>query len=148
MKNYGKIFKILMWVLTIISVGLLVWGFAKNFGKGAGDTPVDVLLYWSYIMVGIAIVAVVVVGLIIGIKNNPKSLVKLGIGLAAVAVICLVAYLLAPGNPAVALTSMDQPSAGILKLTDTILNLTYFAGGAAILSIIVGEIVMAARDKK
>ena len=40
------------------------------------------------------------------------------------------------------------PSAQQLKLTDTILTLTYLTGGAAILSIIVGEIVMAIRNKK
>ena len=40
------------------------------------------------------------------------------------------------------------PTAGELKLTDTILNLTYFTGALAILSIIVGEIIKAVRSKK
>ena len=40
------------------------------------------------------------------------------------------------------------PTASELKLTDTILNLTYFTGALAIISIIVGEIVMAVRSKK
>lgn len=134
-----------MWVLLIISVALLVWGSTVGFETNDGNA-VDVLLYWTYVTLGLALAAALLVGLFIGIKNDPKSLVKLGIGAVAVAAVCAVAYVLAPGNPAVALT-MEQPSAGTLKITDTILNLTYFAGGAAILSIIVGEIVMAIKNR-
>ena len=147
MKNYGKIFKILMLVLILVSVALLVWGFVVGF-EANDAKAVDALLTWAYIMIGIALVAVVLVGLFISVKNNPKTLVKLGIGLVAVAAVCFVAYLLAPGSPAVGMVdTANPPSATELKLTDTILNLTYFAGAAAILSIIVGEIVMAVRNK-
>jgi hypothetical protein len=64
-----------------------------------------------------------------------------------VAALCLVAYLLAKGNPAVAYNG-PAVSAGTLKLTDTILNLTYIVGGAAIVAIIVGEVRMAIASKK
>ena len=134
-----------MVVLIVVTVALLVLGFINGFESNGGK-PVDTLLTWAYIMIGIALFSVIVVGLFINIKNNPKSLIKLLIGLVAVAAVCAIAYLLAPGNPAVALTT-EQPSQATLKLTDTILNLTYFAGGVAILSIIVGEIVMAVRNK-
>ena len=43
---------------------------------------------------------------------------------------------------------LEQPSKSTLKLTDTILNLTYLVGGLTILSIIVGEIVAGIRNKK
>lgn len=135
-----------MWVLIIISVVLLVWGFATDFGAGSGDKPVDVMFYWTYVMIGIAAVAVILVGLWIGLKNNPKSLVKLLVGLVVVAAICAVAYLIAPGKPAVGLT-VDQPTASVLKLTDTILIITLLTGGLAILSIIAGEIIMSVRNK-
>ena len=134
-----------MLVLIVVSVVLLVLGFINGFESNGGK-PVDTLLRWGYVMVGIALFSVIIVGLIISVMNNPKSLLKLLIALVAVAAVCAIAYVLAPGNPAVALTT-DQPSEGILKLTDTILNLTYFAGGLAILSIIVGEIVKAVRNK-
>ena len=42
----------------------------------------------------------------------------------------------------------QQPSASTLKLTDTILNLTYLTGGVAIVSIIVGEVVKGIRNKR
>ena len=143
MKNLNKIFKWTMVLLLVVSVVILVMGFLGGWKDG----NVDTLLFWAYLMVGLAIAAVVVVGLIIGIANNPKSLVKMGIGLAIFAVICVVAYLVAPGTPAANLT-IEQPSASMLKLTDTILYLTYFAGAAAVLAIVVGEIRLAITNKK
>lgn len=141
-----KLNKILKWgmvALIVASVALLIWGFARGFGGNA----VDVLLYWTYAMVGLAVFSWVVIGLIVGTKNNPKSLVKIGIILVGVAAVCFIAYLLAKGDPAMAYNG-PAVSAGTLKLTDTILNLTYIAGGAAILAIIVGEIRMAIASKK
>ena len=141
-----KLNKIIKWgmvALIIASVALLLWGFSKGF---EGNT-VDVLLYWTYCMLGLAIFCWVVIGLIVSAKNNPKSLVKIGLAILGVAALCLVAYLLAKGNPAMAYNG-PEVSAGTLKLTDTILNLTYITGGAAILAIIVGEIRMAIASKK
>ena len=145
MKNYAKIFKWMMLALIVISFLLLVIGSAKGFEANDGAWT-DVLLYWAYIMIGLTLVATVVVGLWIGIKNDPKMLVKVGIGAAAVVVVCLVAYLLAAGKPAMGM--LTQPDASTLKLTDTILNLTYFVGVVAIVSIIVGEVRMAIINKK
>ena len=62
-----------------------------------------------------------------------------------VAAIVGVAYVLAPGTPAVG--SSVQTSAGMLKMTDTILNITYFECGAAIVSILVGVVMDAVRNK-
>ncbi len=141
-----KLNKIIKWgmvVLIIVSVALLIWGFTQDFG---GNT-VDVLLYWTYIMLGLTLFSVIIIGLVVSTKNNPKSLIKLGIILVGVAVVCLIAYLLAKGDPAMAYNG-PAVSSSTLKLTDTILNLTYIAGGAAILAIIVGEIRMAIASKK
>ena len=141
-----KLNKIIKWgmlALILVSVGLLIWGFAKGFAGNA----VDVLLYWTYIMLGLAVFSWVVIGLIVGTKNDPKSLVKIGIVILGVAVLCFIAFLLAKCNPAMAYNG-PEVSAGTLKLTDTILNLTYIVGGAAILAIIVGEVRMAIASKK
>lgn len=135
-----------MVALIIISVVLLVWGFAVGFEANDGQA-VNVLLYWAYVMVGLAVASWVVIGLLVGAKNNPKSLVKIGIVLAGAAVICAIAFVLAPGSPAMAYNGPEIPQ-GTLKLTDTILNLTYIAGGAAIVAIIVGEIRMSIASKK
>ena len=148
MKKYGLIFKLIELVLIVISVALLVWGFVKGFPATVADDngTVDPLLFWTYIMLGLALVAILIVGLFIAIKNNPKVLVRYGLILLGIAALCLICYLLAKGNPAIGLTT-DQPDFMTLKLTDSVLNLTYIVGAASILAIIVGEVVMAIRNK-
>ena len=145
MKNYGLLFKIIELVLIVVSVVLLVWGFAVGF-ESKNNLPVEVLLKWAYVMVALALVAILIVSLIIGIANNPKILVKYGLVLAGVAVLCLISYVLAKGAPAVGLIT-EQPSPAKLKLIDSVLNLTYITGAASILAIIFGEIIMAFRNK-
>ena len=135
-----------MIALIVVSVILLVLGFVKGFEANDGKA-VENLLRWGYVMLGLAVVAAIVVSAIVGFINNPKSIIKLLIGLVAVAAVCFVVYLVSKGNPAVGLT-VDQPSASTLKLTDTILNLTYLVGGVAIASIVVGEVISAIRNKK
>lgn len=137
---YAKVIKYLMWVLLLVSVAVSIYGFAVGFESNDAQ-PVDVVLYWAYALVGIAVVSAVIVSVVINALNNPKSLISLGVILLAAAVVIGGAYLLAPGSPAVGLVSAELPSAGTLKLTDTILNLTYLACGAAVLSVVVGEIV-------
>ena len=143
----NKIFKWGMVVLILISVAILVWGFSAGFANGDEALPAtNVLLTWAAIMIGIALFCWIVIGLIISVKNDPKSIVKMGIVLVGIAVVCLLAYLLAKGDPVpgAAVTA----TAGELKLTDTILNLTLIAGVGAIVAIIVGEIRLALSNKK
>ena len=134
-----------MLALIVISFALLVIGFTSGFEANDGAWT-DVLLYWAYVMIGLTLVATIIVGLGIGIKNDPKMLVKVGIGAAAVVVVCLAAYLLAAGKPAMGL--LEQPDAATLKLTDTILNLTYFVGALAVIASIVGEVRLTMVNKK
>ena len=143
---YAKIFKWVSWALLIISVGLAVWAFTW-FGGSGEDAAVNTLLVWAYVMLGIALVAVLCVGLYISATTDPKSLVRIGIGLGAAVVLCLIAYFLASGAPAIGLTNV-VPTERELKLTDTVLNLTYILGAGAILAIICGEVISAIRTKK
>ena len=144
----NKFFKILMLVLILVSVGLLVWGSVVGFTTKDGQA-VDVLFYWAYVMVGLAVASWVLVGLILMAKNNPKSLIKVGIVLVVAAALAFVAYLLAPGNPAVGRENISPADTlATLKFTDTVLNLTYFAGAAAVVAIIIGEIRLAIINRK
>ena len=144
----NKIFKWGMVVLILISIAILVWGFSAGFATPdkVALPATNVLLTWAAIMIGIALFCWIVIGLIVSVKNDPKSIVKMGIVLVGIAVVCLVAYLLAKGDPVpgAAVTATD----GELKLTDTILNLTLIAGVGAIVAIIAGEIRLAIANKK
>lgn len=145
----NKIIKMFMWVLILVSIVILGIGFMKGYpaSPALDNGTVDPLLYWAYAMLGIALVCIVVVGLVIAGINNPKSILKLVIGIAAVAVLCFVVYLVSAGEPALNLTTLDQPEAGTLKIIDTVLNLTYLTGAIAILAIVFGEILGAVRNR-
>ncbi|MCR5561142.1 MAG: hypothetical protein K6F58_04920 [Bacteroidales bacterium] len=145
MKNLSKIFTWLMIVLAVVGFALVVWGYAAGWEKNNGLAS-DALLTFAYIMVGIAILAILA-GVVIGGMNDPKSLVRLGIAVVAIAALCFVVYLIAPGTPAKGLL-IEQPGTGTLKLTDTVLYLAYLLAIAAVIAIAVGEVRMAITNKK
>ncbi len=141
----NKIIKLCLAVLLVLSVAVGVWGFVYGFNTNDA-IAVDVLFYWAYAMLALAVVAWVIVGGIIMAKNNPKSLVKTGIVLVGLAAVCFVVYLLSPGADAIGREGLD--AANTLKLTDTVLNLTYVSAALAIVAIVVGEIRLAIKNKK
>ena len=141
--KYDKIIKWVLVALFVVGVVLSFLGFAVGFEK-AGNAPVDVMLYCAYAYALVAIIAVVFGVVVIGGINDPKSLIKLGIGIVAIAAIVLCAWLLAPGTPAVGYLG-EPVSDGTLKLTDTILNLTYLLFGGSIVALIAGWIIGATR---
>ena len=141
--KYEKIIKWVLVALFVIGVVASFYGFAVGFEQN-GNAPVDVMLYCAYAFALIAILAVLFGVVVIGGINNPKSLLKLGLGVVVIAVIIGGAYMLAPGTPAVGYLG-EPVSDGTLKLTDTVLNLTYLLFGGALAALVVGWIIGATR---
>ena len=141
--KYEKIIKWVLVALFIVGVVFSFYGFAVGF-ESNGNAPVDNILYCAYAFAAVAIAAVLFGVLVIGGMNNPKSLLKLLLGVIAIAAVVAVAYVLAPGTPAVGYLG-EPVSDGTLKLTDTILNLTYFLFGGALVALVVGWVVGATR---
>ena len=112
----------------LVSVAVAVFAAVKDFN----DPSVNMLFYWTYAMVAVAILSIVFIGGWIGIKNDKKFLVKVLSVLGGAVVICLAVYFLSPGAPAVGMAQ----------------HLTYLTGGVAIVSIIVGEVVKGIRNKR
>ena len=141
--KYEKIIKWILVALFIVGIVFSVYGYVVGFETN-GNAPVDNMLYCTYAFAAVALLAVVFGVVVIGGINNPKSLLKMLIGLVVIGGIAAVAYVLAPGTPAVGYLG-EPVSDGTLKLTDTVLNLTYFTFGASILALVVGWIVGATR---
>ena len=141
--KYEKIIKWILAALFVVGVVFSFYGFAVGF-ESNGNAPVDSILYCAYVFAAITILAVLFGVVVIGGINNPKSLLKLLLGLVAIAVVVGVAYVLAPGTPAVGYLG-EPVSDATLKMTDTFLNLTYFLFGGAILALIAGWIIGATR---
>lgn len=135
----------------------------------ARDKAVDLLLYWSYAMVILAVVAIVI-SLVLHSIVSPKYLVKFGIIAVLSVLIIGSTYFIVKGSTpegfeyktwvkvsqetgaeeqvgyatsdgSITVTNSD------LKLTDTVLTLTYLAVGLAIVSIL-GAAVMDQVNKK
>ena len=141
--KYEKIIKWILLALFIVGLVLSFYGFVVGF-ESNNNAPVDTMLYCAYAFAAITLLAVVFGVVVIGGINNPKSLVKLGLGIVVIAAVIALAYVLAPGTPAVGYLG-EPVSDGTLKLTDTILNLTYLLFGGSILALVVGWIVGATR---
>ena len=132
----NKISKIIGWVLGIVGIVLGIWCLAK--GEATNEGPVNLLLRYSYFLLIAAVVILLGLAIIQTAKNNPKGLIKALCEIVGVSALVAIAYALASSDPIVSLKK--QPDAGTLKLTDTIMKLTYILGGAAIVSIIFGVI--------
>ncbi len=111
----------------------------------SGNSSVNTIMAATYGMMGLALLSLVVIIFIVSSINNPMSLVKLLIGIVVICVIIGGAYMLAPGTELVEFHGDVPPTAGDLKLTDTVLYLAYLAFGATIVALVTSWIVGAVR---
>lgn len=153
MSKYITIVKSLMWVLLAVGVGIVCWAC---FIAGLPATPadealtIDVILYWAYALVAVAVVAILVLGLYTtAAQKGLKGVLKLGGVILGALVIVAGAYFLAKsqtvnGAPIV-LANGATPETTDLMLTNTVLNLTYLCCGAAVAAILFSAIFSAVR---
>lgn len=135
----NKIFKITGWVLGLLGIVLGILAFFN------GGTAIDLLLRYTYVLFIAAVVIWIGLSIFIAGRNNPKHLLKAAGVVVGVAALVVLAYVLSSGAPA--LNVKTQPTPQWLKLTDTMLLLTYVLGGAAIIAIIVGAVRDAINNK-
>lgn len=135
----NKIFKITGWVLGLLGIVLGILAFFN------GGSAIDLLLRYTYVLFIAAVVIWIGLSIFIAGRNNPKHLLKAAGVVVGVAALVVLAYVLSSGAPA--LNVKTQPTPQWLKLTDTMLLLTYVLGGAAIIAIIVGAVRDAINNK-
>ena len=135
----NKIFKITGWVFGLLGI---VFGILAFVNEGSS---VDLLLRYTYFLFFAAVVIWIGLAIFIAGRNNPKNLLKAAGVVVGIAVLVVLAYVLSAGAPA--LNVKTQPTPQWLKLTDTMLLLTYVLGGAAIIAIIVGAVRDAINNK-
>ena len=125
-------------------MGLLgiVFGILAFVNEGSS---VDLLLRYTYFLFFAAVVIWIGLAIFIAGRNNPKNLLKAACVVVGVAALVVLAYVLSAGAPA--LNVKTQPTPQWLKLTDTMLLLTYVLGGGAIIAIIVGAVRDAINNK-
>jgi hypothetical protein len=126
-----KIFSAVLFVLILI-VGVVF------FSDTSSGKMVSVILYFSYILMGLCAILAIVLPLPL-LMQYPKKLKKAGFTIILVAVVFVVGYLLSSGAP-MNINVETQPSEQVLKLTDTGLIITYIMLAASILAICGGAV--------
>ncbi|MDE6451611.1 MAG: hypothetical protein K2L23_04855 [Odoribacter sp.] len=141
--NSKKILNILtlaMFAITIVFLGLFMFG--GEVPNQSYPTPVytSALLNWAYFLFAIAFLAAVIFP-IVRLFSRPQQAMKSFIGLAGVVIVVLIAYAMADGTP-MKLIGYNGPDnvPSMLILSDTIIYTMYILFAGAILAIIGTEI--------
>jgi hypothetical protein len=132
-----KFVKYILYILLAVSALFMIAFFFNQ------EAVLDSFLMYAYVLLGIAIVAVIGLPLI-NLFDNPKGLKKILFSLVAVVVLVGVSYLLASGAP---LSNANlHPTENVLKLTDTGLIVTYILIAISFLSILLGGVFSIVRN--
>ena len=116
----------------------------------SGNASVNTILYSTYAMFVIAIIALFIVIFVITGMNSPMGLGKILLGMLVIGIIIFAAFKLAPGTPLhpdqyYIEKGLDIPAEGDLKMTDTVLYLAYLLVGATAVALITSWVVSALR---
>ncbi len=103
-----------------------------------GNAVADWFIPLSYVLVGFAMIAAIVLPLIYTVTQDPKSLVKIAISLAALVVVFFVCYAFATGE-AVKTPDVEMSAEGS-KYIGGVLIMTYVMIAVAFLGAIFGEV--------
>lgn len=131
MKKLLSIFKYVLLAisaLTILSIFFL--------GEDGGT---NVMLVWTYILLGLTLAAALVFPLI-NLVQNPKAAMRSLIGLGVMIVVLAVSYAMSNTDPVVNSAGGFFTDPSELIVTDMGLYTTYIALGAAILAVVFGEV--------
>jgi len=144
-----KILGILTIVLFVVSAIIVVMFYMNvvplsNPQEQMEHGVTDTFIGWAYILFFVcAILAFLVFPLwsfVQQIIDNPKSVVKTLIVIAAVALVCIVAYALADGSFSSITDTLVETNETELKWSGAGLNALYISLGIAILAVIYAEV--------
>ena len=144
-----KILGILTIVLFVVSAVIVVMFYMNvvplsNPQEQMDHSITDTFIGWAYILFFIcAILAFLVFPLwsfVQQIIDNPKSVVKTLVVVAAVALVCIVAYALADGSFNSITDTLVETNETELKWSGAGLNALYISLGIAILAVIYAEV--------
>lgn len=126
-------------MLIGLAFGIYTWVVTGQLDdKGEMVSAVEPLFIWTYILVVVAILALIVVPLPYMLKN-PKTMKKFGIGIIALAVVILLAYMLSSDNSLPFIENAASKNEWSRWADINIISI-YIMSGAAILAIIVSGI--------
>ena len=140
-----KIVTIVMFAVTAVILGMFIWGGDVRDQQYTTPVYTASLLNWAYVLFVIAVIAAVIFP-IVRLFTRPKQAMKSFIGLAALAVVVLIAYAMADGTPMniIGYSGTDNVPSRLI-FSDTIIYTMYILFGAAIIAIFATELLRKVR---
>ena len=144
-----KILGILTIVLFVVTAIIVVMFYTQvvplsNPQEQMDNSITDTFIGWAYILFFVcAILAFLVFPLwsfVQQIIDNPKSVVKTLVVIAAVALVCIIAYALADGSFDSITSTTVETNENELKWSGAGLNALYISLGVAVLAVIYAEV--------
>lgn len=146
MKNKNLLIKRISRVVGIatilISVVLAFLFYLNIKDEKTLSSFIDMLMNWTIVMVVLAIAFAFLIGPIVSIISNPKSLIKGLISIGVIIVVVVIAYTLSSGDvTTVHLNYEVKNLQSQLMFTETGLITFYIMGAVTVLAIIVAEVM-------
>ena len=140
-----NILTIVMFAITVVLIGLFVFGGELPNSQYPSPVYTDELIWWAYILLALTAIAAIAFP-VVKLFSNPKQALKTLIAIVGICLLVLIAYSLSDGT-IMKLPGYDGPDnvEGTLKFADTMLFTMYFLGIGAVLAIIVTEIIRRVR---
>lgn len=144
-----KILGILTIVLFLVSAIIVVMFYLSVVPLSSPEEQMehgvtDTFIWWAYILFGICAVLAFLVfplwGFVQQIIDNPKSVVKTVVIIAAVALVCIIAYAIADGSFSSITNTLVETNETELKWSGAGLNALYISLGIAVLAVIYAEV--------
>ena len=144
-----KILGLLTIVLFLVSAVIVVMFYLNvvplsNPEEQMEHGVTDTFIWWAYILFGICAVLAFLVfplwGFVQQIIDNPKSVVKTVVIIAAVALVCIIAYAMADGSFSSITNTLVETNETELKWSGAGLNALYISLGIAVLAVIYAEV--------
>lgn len=129
-----KFFSVALFVISAV-IGIM---FYLNMPEKPEDSMVNVILIFSYILLGLGILLIVLLPLPT-LFQYPKKLKKIALSFLIVLAVFAIGYFLASGDP-VPINTDTPPSSQVLKVTDTGLIITYIMVAISLVVIIAGSV--------
>lgn len=127
-----------MKILSIIKYALIAICVIIVLAGGVFGENVDLMLRWTYILLGLTVALVIILPLLY-VAENPKGALRGLLGLVGILVVIGIAYALSDTNPIETPAQLyDNPTQ--LRISDIGLYTTYIALLVAIVTIVYGEI--------
>jgi hypothetical protein len=136
-----RIAQITGWIAIIVSTVLAVMFYINIKDPKALDYYIDILMNWTVIMAVLALIVAFVVGPILSMIANPKSLVKGLVSVGVLVIIFILGYSLSKGDVSTVHLNITVKNLQTkLIMTETGLISTYIIAGITVLAVIVAEV--------